>query len=212
MPRARPSHGTRSYLGTASLGLMILGIALSGWALFNIIGSSSADSNALLRPIKMSSNSPTGSVNASEALGPQQPDYPENPAVGDVLGMLSIPTLGQTFVVIEGTGAEELKQGVGHMLDTAMPGEPDNCVISGHRDTVFSDLGKLETGDQIIMQTAAGTFAYEIGRIRVVDKDDVTVVVPADHAVLSVSTCYPFNYVGSAPDRYVLVANLVASW
>ncbi|MBU4556956.1 MAG: class D sortase [Actinobacteria bacterium] len=211
MPRARPSHGTRSYLGTASLGLVILGIALVGWALFNIIGSSSGDPTASLRPIKVSGDSPTVSVNASDVLGPWQPNYPENPAVGEVLGMLSFPTLGQTFDVIEGTGDEELKRGVGHMLDTAMPGEPDNCVISGHRDTVFSDLGKLDRGDQIILQTAAGTFAYEIGQIRIVDKDDLTVVVPADHAVLSISTCYPFNYVGSAPKRYVLVANLVGS-
>jgi sortase A len=214
--KAGPSHGERSYLGRLSLGLVILGIALSGWALFNIIGSSSAGSVGStaqpLRPIKVSSEIPTESVSASDVVGPQQPDYPENPTVGETLGMLSIPVLGQTFLVVEGTGDEELEQGVGHMLDTAMPGEPDNCVISGHRDTVFSDLGKLEVGDQLILQTAAGTFAYEIGRIRIVDKNDVTVVVHADHAVLSVSTCYPFNYVGSAPDRYVLVANLVKSW
>lgn len=211
MPRVRPSHGKRSHLGTASLGLVLLGIALVGWALFNVIGSSSGDSTAPLRPITVSGDTPTESVNASDVLGPWQPNYPENPAVGEVLGMLSIPALGQTFAVIEGTGDEELKQGVGHMLDTAMPGEPDNCVISGHRDTVFSDLGKLDEGDQIILQTAAGTFVYEIGQIRIVDKDDLTVVVPADRAVLLISTCYPFKYVGSAPDRYVLVANLVES-
>lgn len=213
MPSASTSHGVRFYLAIASLGLVILGVALSGWALFNIIGAPVARPPRHLRPIKVSSDTPTESVSASATLlGPQQPDYPESPEVGEFLGMLSIPALGQTLPVTEGTGDEELKRGVGHMVDTAMPGEPDNCVISGHRDTVFSDLGKLEIGDQIILQTSAGTFAYEIGRIRIVDKDDLTVVVPADHAVLSVSTCYPFHYVGSAPDRYVLVADLAENW
>ncbi len=74
------------------------------------------------------------------------------------------------------------------------------------------NLGKLKIGDQFILQTAAGTFAYEIDRIRIVDKNDRTVVVLTKHAVLTVSTCYPFNYVGSAPDRYALIANLVTSW
>jgi sortase A len=90
-----------------------------------------------------------------------------------------------------------------------MPGEADNCVISGHRDTVFSGLGSLEKGDVFVLETATGTHTYKISRIRIVHKDDRTVVVPTDHAVLTVSTCYPFQYVGSAPDRYVLIADLV---
>ena len=97
------------------------------------------------------------------------------------------------------------------MVQTAMPGEPDNCVISGHRDTVFTDLGKLKVDDKLIVETAKGTFTYQIRGIRIVHKSDRTVVVPADRAVLTVSTCYPFRYVGAAPDRYVLSADLVAS-
>lgn len=137
--------------------------------------------------------------------------YPENPERGEVLGVLTIPALGQTLSVVQGTGSAELKKGVGHMVETVMPGEPDNCVVSGHRDTVFSDLGKLQVQDLLIMDTAKGTFTYRIRSIRIVHKDDRTVVVPTDHAVLTVSTCYPFRYVGSAPDRYVLSADLVAS-
>lgn len=127
-----------------------------------------------------------------------------------MLGILSIPALKQTFPIIEGTGTKELKKGVGHMPTTVLPGEPDNCVLSGHRDTVFTRLGRLKTGDEFIVQTAAGTFTYKITRIRIVGRNDRTVVVPTDHAVLTVSTCYPFDYVGDAPKRYVLIADLVA--
>ncbi|HSQ21574.1 MAG TPA: class D sortase, partial [Coriobacteriia bacterium] len=135
--------------------------------------------------------------------------YPLDPTTGEILGTLTIPALRQSFPVIEGTGTEELKRGVGHLIQTAMPGEPDNCVISGHRDTVFSRLGELEKGDVFVIETATGTYTYEISRVRIVHKDDRTVVVPTDHAVLTVSTCYPFQYVGSAPDRYVLIADLI---
>jgi len=99
---------------------------------------------------------------------------------------------------------------VGHLVQTAMPGEADNCIISGHRDTVFTRLGEVKKGDLLVMETATGTYTYKVSRIRIVHKDDRTVVVPTDHAVLTVSTCYPFQYVGAAPDRYVLIADLVA--
>jgi sortase A len=90
-----------------------------------------------------------------------------------------------------------------------LPGEKDNCVLSGHRDTVFAGLGKLKKGDLVIARTSAGAFTYRITGIRIVRSNDRTVIVPTDHAVLTLSTCYPFNYVGNAPKRYVLIADLV---
>lgn len=152
----------------------------------------------------------TEGILPSEVASPGAAVFPVRPVKGQRLGILSIPVLKQTFPIIEGTGTAELKKGVGHMLRTALPGEPDNCVLSGHRDTVFTRLGTLKKGQQLIVQTAAGTFTYEIRRIRIVGRNDRTVVVPADHAVLTVSTCYPFDYVGDAPRRYVLSADLVA--
>lgn len=127
------------------------------------------------------------------------------------MGSLSIPVLKQRLPIIEGTGANELKKGVGHLAETALPGEADNCVLSGHRDTVFARLGKLKKGDRVIVQTGTGTYTYQIRRIRIVGKNDRTVVVHVNHALLTLSTCYPFHYVGPAPDRYVLSADLVTS-
>jgi sortase A len=194
---------------------MVLGIVASAWALANILIGF-----APLAPVTgtsrdapvtgAASSAPAASADASVATDPQQLVYPLDPATGEVFATLTIPALDQSFPVIEGTGADELKRGVGHLVQTAMPGEADNCIISGHRDTVFTRLGEVKKGDLLVMETATGTYTYKVSRIRIVHKDDRTVVVPTDHAVLTVSTCYPFQYVGSAPDRYVLIADLVA--
>ena len=146
---------------------------------------------------------------ASSDATPPRILYPVRPAVGDLIGTLTIPALNQTLPIIEGTDNEELKQGVGHFVQSVLPGEADNCVLSAHRDTHFSELGGLQVGDRLIVETSAGTFTYEISGIRIVDKDDRTVIVPTDHAVLTLSTCYPFNFVGSAPDRYIISADAV---
>ena len=105
----------------------------------------------------------------------------------------------------------ELKKGVGHFNQSVLPGEKDNCVFSGHRETVFRQLGKLKIGDQLIVQTSAGTFTYEVSGTRIVDAEDKTVIVPTDHAVLTLTTCYPFNTPGYFPDRYIVSADLIMS-
>ena len=132
------------------------------------------------------------------------------PKEGDTIGSLSIPVLNQKWPIIQGTSTNDLNKGVGHFIQSVLPGQDDNCVLSGHRTTVFKKLGQLKIGDRLIVQTAAGTFTYEISRIRIVHKDDRTVIVPTDHAVLTVTTCYPFVYIGGAPDRYIVSADLVA--
>lgn len=135
--------------------------------------------------------------------------YPAKGAKGQTIGLLTIPALNQKLPIIEGTGVAELKKGVGHFSQSVLPGVADNCVLSGHRDTVFTRLGELKKGDRFVVETAAGRFNYKISKIRIVDKDDRTVIVPTEKAVLTVTTCYPFRYVGNAPDRYILSADLV---
>ena len=137
--------------------------------------------------------------------------YAGYPSLNEVFGNLWIPVLEQNIPIVEGTGNEELKKGAGHFIGSVLPGIENNCVISGHRETVFKDLGLLEIGDQLIIETSAGIFTYEINCIRIVDKDDRTVIVPTDHATLTLTTCYPFSYIGNAPDRYILIGDLVTS-
>ena len=131
------------------------------------------------------------------------------PKAGSKIGTLSIPTLKQTWPIIQGTGTNDLKKGVGHFIQSVLPGANDNCVLSGHRTTVFAKLGKVKIGDQLIVRTSTGTYTYQVKRIRIVHQDDKTVIVPTNHAVLTLTTCYPFRYIGSAPDRYIVSADLV---
>ena len=135
--------------------------------------------------------------------------YPVNPAEGDNIGSLTIPALNRKLPIIQGTGDKELKEGVGHFTQSVLPGEEDNCVFSGHRETVFRQLGKLKIGDQLIVQTSAGTFTYEVNGTRIVHEDDKTVIVPTAHAVLTMTTCYPFYTPGYFPERYIVSAVLV---
>ena len=182
-----------------------MGIGCIFWALFNIWEQSNYSLEYPAKGVNVKL-APSLVLPASD-----KPLYPVYPVEGDNIGSLTIPALKQTLPVIEGTGADELKKGVGHFTQSVLPGLEDNCVLSGHRDTVFSRLGELKIGDQLIVQTSAGTYTYEIKRGRIVDKDDKTVIVPADHAILTLTTCYPFVYIGSAPERYILIADLVIS-
>lgn len=152
-----------------------------------------------------------GSAPALDLNASDKTLYPVYPVEGDEIGSLTIPALKRELTILQGTGVKELKQGVGHFPQSVLPGEEDNCVLSGHRETVFRQLGNLKVGDQLIVQTSAGTFTYEVNGTRIVHADDKTVIVPTEHAVLTMTTCYPFNTPGYYPDRYIVSADLVAS-
>ncbi len=136
--------------------------------------------------------------------------YPVRPKIGEEIGELYIPKLDATLPIYHGTNEDELEKGVGHFAGSVLPGENDNSVLSGHRDTVFRKLGKIGEGDWLVVRTSAGEFKYKVNKVRVVDEDDRTVIVPKPRATLTVSTCYPFEYIGSAPERYILVAYLAS--
>ncbi|CAH0306569.1 hypothetical protein SRABI96_04806 [Peribacillus sp. Bi96] len=136
--------------------------------------------------------------------------YPVRPKTGEEMGELYIPKLKATLPIFHGTNENELEKGVGHFAGSVLPGENDNSVLSGHRDTVFRKLGQVGEGDLLIVRTSAGEFTYKVNKVRIVDEDDRTVIVPKPRATLTVSTCYPFDYIGSAPERYVLVAYLTS--
>jgi sortase A len=135
--------------------------------------------------------------------------YPESPEQGEMIGNLSIPKLEANLPIFHGTDEDELEKGVGHFAGSVLPGEKDNSVLSGHRDTVFRKLGEVGKGDLLVVTTEAGEFTYKVRKVRIVDADDRTVIVPKPRATLTVTTCYPFDFIGDAPERYILVADLV---
>lgn len=140
---------------------------------------------------------------------PIDPSIYEDFSEGDTIGLLYIPKLDRRIPIVEGTDEEELAEGVGHYTGTGYPGENRQILLSGHRDTVFRQFGELEDGDEFHIQMEHGTFVYEIrgSETVIVPADDTTVIDPSrEDEVLTVSTCYPFSYIGSAPDRYVVFA------
>lgn len=129
---------------------------------------------------------------------------------GEAIGILKIPRLKAELPIIEGTDEDELEKGVGHYSTSVFPGQHDQILLSGHRDTVFRSLGELEIGDIFEVIMPYGEFTYEITDSKIVDADDTTVIrSTAPNEILTVSTCYPFSYVGNAPSRYILNAKRI---
>jgi sortase A len=95
---------------------------------------------------------------------------------------------------------------VGHIKGTALLGEPGNIGIAGHRDTFFRGLKNLHTDDIILLQTAAGIVRYEVDWIQITAPDDGGIIASATESSLTLVTCYPFHYIGAAPERYVVHA------
>jgi sortase A len=130
---------------------------------------------------------------------------------GETLAKLKIPRLGAELYVIEGDGPGELRRGPGHLLGTALPGEKGNCVIAGHRDTHFRVLKDIREGDDIVLQTDSGQYLYRVRKTHIVSPENTTALRPTTTASLNLITCYPFFYVGSAPKRFVVEAQLAGS-
>lgn len=128
----------------------------------------------------------------------------------EAFGVLTVPKLNNRSVgVVEGADADSLRRGVGHVSSTAFPGQGEQIVLSGHRDTVFRDFGQIEVGDTFVVEMPYGTYEYEIYQRDIVDADDRTVIREMGEEVLVVTTCYPFEMYGFAPDRAVFYSRPV---
>jgi len=134
----------------------------------------------------------------------------QNVPAGTPLGRIEIPHLRLSVVVVQGDDDLSLRRAVGHIPGTALPGDSGNVVLAAHRDSFFRNLGKLRTGDLIVLKDARGTQRYRVALAAVVAQDNVNVLKPSNSSVLTLVTCFPFRYVGSAPDRYVVSASQVS--
>ena len=130
---------------------------------------------------------------------------------GETFARLTIPRLHTVLYVVEGTDHAELRRGPGHLEGSALPGSTGNCVIAGHRDTHFRVLKDIRKGDDIEVQTAAGDFIYRVSDISIVSPNNTASLKPTVPAVLNLITCYPFYYVGTAPRRFVVRADMITS-
>jgi len=133
------------------------------------------------------------------------------PAIGPdgLIGRMQVERLGVSVVVMEGTSNKTLRRAVGHIAGTALPGEPGNMGIAGHRDTFFRPLRNIQTDDIITLTTLGGAYRYRVVFAKVVSPDNVAVLNSDGSEILTLVTCYPFYYVGSAPGRFIVRAERV---
>jgi sortase A len=137
---------------------------------------------------------------------------PKNPLpalTNGLIGRLEIPRLGLSAMVVEGTSGRTLRRAVGHIPGTALPGQPGNVGISGHRDTFFRPLRHIQRNDIITVTTLFGEFRYRVVSTRIVSPSNVAVLDPGGSEMLTLVTCYPFYFVGSAPNRFIVRAERV---
>lgn len=123
------------------------------------------------------------------------------------MAVLSIPKLRLRVPVFEGTDDLTLNRGAGWIIGTAKPGEAGNIGIAGHRDGFFRGLKDVSVGDEIDLETTQGSDSYFVGQEQMVGPDDVSVLKPRSAPALTLVTCYPFYYVGHAPQRYIIMAS-----
>jgi sortase A len=129
---------------------------------------------------------------------------------GDLVGRLVIPRLNLRAMVREGAGEDTLDVALGHIPGTAWPGQNGNVGVAGHRDTLFRALRRIAAKDRIQFQTFTATYEYEVESTGIVAPQNVGVLAPGGHPEITLVTCYPFHYVGPAPDRFVVKARLVS--
>ena len=134
---------------------------------------------------------------------------PAAPAAGSLLARLEAPTVQMTTSVLEGSDDGTLSRGAGHIEDTPFPGQPGNIGIAGHRDTVFRPLRRIKVGDPLAITTADRAYQYRVSKTLIVGPDDVYVLDPTERPTLTLVTCYPFDFIGHAPKRFIVRADLI---
>jgi sortase A len=149
---------------------------------------------------------------AAEQLGQRQPNCGFRKArQGESIGKIDIANVGLSVVVLEGDDPRTLRLGAGMVPGWARPGQVNNIAIAAHRDTFFRPLRDIRQGDLIQFTTNDGSGTYAVEWAKVVDPSDTKVLAATPEPTLTLITCYPFNYIGPAPKRFVVRAKEIAT-
>lgn len=182
-------------------GLWAAGVALALWCAMVLIEA------------RRARNMPVPPPAAAASLPGDAPDRSPRPrtrvTAGEWVARLEAPGINLVATVLEGTSDATLARGAGHIEDTALPGEAGNIGIAGHRDTIFRPVRRIKAGDPLVLTTPDRTYQYRVTKTFIVQPDDVYVLDPADHPTLTLVTCYPFEFIGHAPKRFIVSADLI---
>lgn len=153
---------------------------------------------------------------AAEKSGPQlepsrgtEPPKPSGapstqPFDPTLIGHIEIPRVGVSAIIREGVDAGVLRRGAGHVPGTAFPGDEGNVALAAHRDRHFRGLRNIRAGDEIQVETTGGTYRYIVESTQVVKPTEVSVLDPTPEPSVTLVTCYPFTFIGPAPERFIV--------
>jgi sortase A len=218
--RLRGEHGAKAPIALLFLRwtrrvLLFAGFALLAWCVYVIIDArvfQERENRVLDQLLKKKAREPVPApaLVAKPVVTPPAAAKPPAPAlVKGLLGRIEVPRLGLSTIVIEGSDAVVLRRAVGHIPGTAMPGEPGNAAITGHRDTFFRPLRNIRKNDLIRFTTLQGEYEYRVVSLSVVSPEFAEVLRSDGDEVLTLITCYPFYFVGAAPRRFVVRAERI---
>jgi len=148
------------------------------------------------------------SARAVAASSPSHDPVPARLEPRALVGRIEVARIKLSAIAREGVDVRTLRGSIGHVPGTSLPGDPGNAAFAAHRDTFFSPLKFIRKGDQIVVTTPDGVHRYAVIGTRIVEPSDVSVLQPQPGRRLTLITCYPFDYVGSAPQRFIVQAEL----
>lgn len=129
---------------------------------------------------------------------------------GEIIGRVDIPRIKLSAAIAEGDDDKTLGKAVGHLPDTPLPWQRrGNVALAAHRDGLFRRLANVRLNDDVRVVTSRGEYHYRVTKMHIVDPDDVWVIAPTDTPTITLITCYPFSFVGNAPRRFIVKAELV---
>jgi len=185
--------------------LLVIGVAALGYYLYVSAETMLYQAFENRELDKILNTAPPSAMRGDVALA--TPKRRPQPSQGSPIGRLEIPRLGVTAIIRAGSDARTLQLAVGHIPGTALPGEEGNVGLAAHRDTFFRRLRDIRNDDEIRVTTSDGSFTYRVERTSVVQPKDVWVLRPTRYPALTLVTCYPFTYIGHAPERFIVRAN-----
>jgi LPXTG-site transpeptidase (sortase) family protein len=200
---------TARFLWWLELSLLAAGVVLAAWCATIIIEARYY--HALPIPPAATAALPGEELRVPTDTHASRPSPPPPVEPGGWIARLEAPSVHMSATVLEGSDDGTLAHGAGHIEDTALPGDPGNFGIAGHRDTTFRPVRHLHVGDPLTIATANHIYRYRITRTMIVNPQDVSVLDNADHPTLTLVTCYPFEFIGHAPRRFIVSADLIGT-
>lgn len=204
---------TVTILNRIGFTLMIVGLLMGAYYSFEWYKGKSSAQDLTTEEIKNFEQQTSKQDSSEVPVNAQIPSSQIQHKEGEKVAMLNIPKIKKKFSIYWGANDATLKKGVGMFVSdlTTTPSGGGHTVLSGHRDTVFTDLGELKEKDNLILEYDNKTYTYEIQKTWITHADDRTVIVKKEEPTLTLTTCYPFDYIGDAPDRYIIEAKLITS-